>query len=81
MNIYLNVNDLVEQLVQLTKHQNEAMVQAEKLSKELKEVKDKLMMKELDEYQQKIRFERDLEEMSKKYDSSDADYISKISNG
>ena len=82
MNIHLNVNDLVEQLVELTKHQNEAISQAEKLSKELQEVKNKLMDKELEELQAKISYERDLDELAKKYDSNEStNYLSKVSNG
>ena len=83
MNIHLNVNDLVEQLVELTKHQNEAMVKVKNLSEELREVKDKLMMKELEEYKQKLEYENDLDQMAKKHEATSnlENSLDKIVNG
>lgn len=82
MQIQLNVNDLVEQIVELTKHQNEAVKKIEDLSKELIEVRDKLMLLELEETKKRIDFERDLDQMAKDYEDSQlGDALTKIING
>lgn len=59
MQIYLNVNDLVEQLVSLTEKQNKAFQELESLKSELQSVKTKLGDYEVDQLKRQIDKQRE----------------------
>lgn len=69
MNINLNVNDLVEQITELTRQNTEAIRKASDLASELADVKDQLMKRELEEYDKQLRLEREFDEMAKEFES------------
>lgn len=83
MNIYLNVNDLVEQLVKLTENQNEAIKKASELSEKVQKLEQEKMDKELEELKKQQDLDRWLEEQSKNYENvSELDNsLSKIVTG
>lgn len=82
MNINLDVNELVEQLIQLTKHQNEAMTKAEKLSEQVYKLERELDIIKTKELDEKLARERDLDEMAKYHEMRELDQsLRKLSNG
>lgn len=80
--IHLNVNDLVEQIIEITNKNNEAIREAKEASDKLQHVERELLTLQVEKIRAKERFEADLDEMAKEQNVSDFDTaLSKISNG
>jgi hypothetical protein len=81
-NIYLNVNDLVEQVIELTNKNNEAIREAREASEKLQHVERELLDLQVEKIRAKQKLEADLDEMAKQHEVSALDIaLSKISNG
>lgn len=73
MNIYLNVNDLVEQLIKMTQENNKANAKALEVSEKFHKLEISKMDRELEDLKSKLDFERDLDAMSKEYENENKD--------
>lgn len=71
MNIYLNVNDLVEQLIKMTEQNNKANAKALEVSEKFHKLEISKMDRELEDLKAKLDFERDLDAMSKEHENKD----------
>ena len=71
MNIYLNVNDLVEQLIKMTQENNKANAKALEVSEKFHKLEISKMDRELEDLKSKLDFERDLDAMSKEHENKD----------
>jgi len=69
MNIYLNVNDLVEQLIKMTQENNKANAKALEVSEKFHKLEISKMDRELEDLKSKLDFERDLDAMSKEHEN------------
>jgi adenylate cyclase len=73
MNIYLNVNDLVEQLIKMTQENNKANAKALEVSEKFHKLEISKMDRELEDLKSKLDFERDLDAMSKEHENENKD--------
>lgn len=69
MNIILNVNELVEQIQKVSRDQSKALSEYHSLKSEVEELRSKIMDYEMCELKAKYDKERDLDDMSKHYES------------
>ena len=80
--IHLNVNDLVEQIVNLTNQNNKALSEAKEFSEKLQDVERELLGYQEKEIKARQELENDLDELARQNSVSNVDDLfSKISNG
>jgi uncharacterized phage infection (PIP) family protein YhgE len=80
--IHLNVNDLVEQIVNLTNQNNKALSEAKEFSEKLQDVERELLGYQEKEIKARQELENDLDELAAQNSVSTVENLfSKISNG
>jgi hypothetical protein len=80
--IHLNVNDLVEQIIELTNKNNQALNESKEISDKLQDVERELLDYKVKEIKARQELENDLDEMAKQNNVSEVNELfSKISNG
>jgi hypothetical protein len=80
--IHLNVNDLVEQIVNLTNQNNKALNESREFSEKLQDVERELLDYKVKEIRARQELENDLDELARQNSVGEVeDLFAKISNG